>query len=393
VRAHVVCVALAVAAAAACGHGERETAPEEAREDVHPATRAVDGPGRLLRIAPEMLRDLRVTTSVVEARPGGDGVTALGEMGVDEGRAAEIGSPIAARVVAVHADIGDEVAPGHPLALLESVELGKARADVVAARARRDVARQALARKRSLAGVVPRREVEEADADAVAAAAELRAAEASLQALGVADGDAAGDAAARLSLRAPIAGTVIARDLARGQMVDPARVLFRVADLSRLWLTVHAFERDAVRVAAGATARIALAALPGRDFSGTVAVVGRRVDPASRTIAVRIAVENGARLLRPGMSATAWLPFAEEAATVVTVPAAALQRLADGWAVFLPHGDGAFEPRRVGRGRDLGGQVEILHGLAPGETVVVDGAFLLKAEAEKAAGEGEHHDH
>ena len=78
---------------------------------------------------------------------------------------------------------------------------------------------------------------------------------------------------------------------------------------------------------------------------------------------------------------------------VVAVPAASLQRLHDGWAVFLPRGAGVFEVRPIGRGRDLGGEVEIVEGLQPGEMVVVEGAFLLKAEAEKARGEGEHHEH
>ena len=75
------------------------------------------------------------------------------------------------------------------------------------------------------------------------------------------------------------------------------------------------------------------------------------------------------------------------------MPAAALQRLDDRWCVFVPKDTGTFEVRTVGRGRDLGGEVEIVSGLQAGETVVVDGAFLLKAEAEKARGEGGHHDH
>jgi cobalt-zinc-cadmium efflux system membrane fusion protein len=67
--------------------------------------------------------------------------------------------------------------------------------------------------------------------------------------------------------------------------------------------------------------------------------------------------------------------------------------LQDEWRVFIPKEEGMFEMRTVGRGRDLGGEVEIVSGLRPGERVVVDGAFLLKAEAEKARGEGDHHDH
>ena len=194
-----------------------------------------------------------VTTSVVESRPGGEGVMVLGEIGVNEEKYAEVGSPITGRIGEVLVGIGDTVTQGQPLAVLESVELGKARAEVIAARARVELTQQSLARKRGLEGVAPRREVEEARAAAVAAAADFRAAEAGLRALG---GDAADGVAdtARFQVRAPLAGVVIDRDVARGRMVEPAHALFRVADLSRLWLTVHAFERDAVRVSPGVPA-------------------------------------------------------------------------------------------------------------------------------------------
>ena len=92
------------------------------------------------------------------------------------------------------------------------------------------------------------------------------------------------------------------------------------------------------------------------------------------------------------MSATVWLPVGE-GAPVLAVPAAALQRLGDKWCVFVPQAAGVFEARTVGRGRDLGGEAEILSGLKAGETIVAEGAFLLKAEAEKARGEGAGHDH
>jgi cobalt-zinc-cadmium efflux system membrane fusion protein len=94
------------------------------------------------------------------------------------------------------------------------------------------------------------------------------------------------------------------------------------------------------------------------------------------------------------MSASAWLPVGEAGAAVLAVPVAALQRLDEKWVVFVPRKEAhTFEIRPVGRGRDLGGDVEILSGLKGGETVVVDGAFLLKAEAEKAKGMGEQHEH
>src|SRR5207253_6933586 len=125
-----------------------------------------------------------------------------------------------ARVQEVLAGIGDGIASGQPLAVLESVELGKARAEVIGARARAELTRQGLARKRGLEGVVPRRDVEEAQAAAIAAAADLRAAEAGLRALGGEAADGVADLA-RFRVRAPLAGVAIDRDVACGRVVGP----------------------------------------------------------------------------------------------------------------------------------------------------------------------------
>jgi cobalt-zinc-cadmium efflux system membrane fusion protein len=176
-------------------------------------------------------------------------------------------------------------------------------------------------------------------------------------------------------------------------MADPSKPLFRVGNLGRLWLTAHAFERDAVRLESGSKARIAFAALPGRSVTGKVTLIGKQVESDSRTVPVRIEIDNRDGSLRPGMSATAWLIVGQETGEVLTVPSASLQRIQERWIVFIPKSDTEFEMRQIGRGRDLGGEVEILSGLKTGETVVVEGAFLLKAQAERSQGAGEEHEH
>jgi cobalt-zinc-cadmium efflux system membrane fusion protein len=346
-----------------------------------------------VRIDPEMLRDLRVTTAVAESRPGAEGTPVLGELRVNEDAYAEVGSPVPARVVRLLAAPGQVVRRGQILAELQSLELGKSRGEYGEALARVELARKALERKRSLAQerIAPQREVQEAEAELKTAEAGLQAARSALQALGAPA--AAGNDGSRFALRAPVSGTVIDRNIMRGQVTEPAQTLFKVGDLSVLWLTAHASERDAVRVRPGSQARVAIPALPGMSLTGRVAVVGSQVEVSSRTIPVRIEINNRAGVLRPGMSATVWLPVGGEGTPVIAVPVAALQRLDEKWSVFIPRAEGVFEVRNVGRGRDLGGEVEILSGLAAGETVVVEGAFLLKAEAEKARGEGEQHAH
>ena len=102
-------------------------------------------------------------------------------------------------------------------------------------------------------------------------------------------------------------------------------------------------------------------------------------------------LDEGGDVLRPGMSATAAIPVGESGKSILAVPVAAVQRVRNEWCVFLPKDPSTFEIRRIGRGRDLGGEVEVLSGLNASETIVVDGAFLLKAQAEQ--GEGDHDAH
>ncbi|XXF77134.1 efflux RND transporter periplasmic adaptor subunit [Myxococcaceae bacterium GXIMD 01537] len=377
---------------------KRPTPPEEphAHDEAAEAPHADgDDDKALVRIDPEMLRDLRITTAPVQERPGGEGVTALGELTFSENAYAEVATPIPARVAAVLASTGEQVKARQPLADLQSPELGKARAALRAAQARADAAARAAERKRGLAAerIVALKDVQAAEADAAAADADVASARAQLAALGADTREAAGTEAPGFTLRSPITGTIIERNVRQGQMADPSQALFRVGDLSSLWLVVHAFERDAVRIRKGAEARVSFAAFPGRQFAARVGLVGHRVDPASRTIPVRLELDNPEGLLRPGMSASAFIPLGTDGASILTLPAAALQRLEDGWFAFIPAGAGAFERREVGRGRTLGGDVEVLSGLKAGEQVVLDGAFLLKAEVEKSRGDGDHHGH
>jgi cobalt-zinc-cadmium efflux system membrane fusion protein len=333
----------------------------------------------------------------VEERGAVEGAAVLGELGPNEDAYAIVASPISARIRRMIARPAERVDVGQPLAELESVKLGRGRAELLASRARLDLARQTLTRTRGLTveRIAPRRELEEAEARAATARADVTAAKAALGALGVREEapDSRPSESGRFVLRSPIAGTVIERTGAQGEAAEPGHALFRVGDLSRLWLTVHAFERDAVALRTGQAAEVFFAALPGRAYTGPITNIGGQVDARSRTVPIRIAIDNTDDILRPGMSATAVLPAGDQQERILAVPTAALQRLANGWYVFVPRGDAVFEMRQVGRGRDLTGEVEILSGLRAGEQVVVEGSFLLKAEAEQARGEGGHHEH
>jgi membrane fusion protein, heavy metal efflux system len=380
-------------AASGCGGGEQKKSGPAVEPSVGAKEEAAHLPENVLRIEPVMLRDLRITTTAVEVRAGNENASLVGELRVNEDAYAEVGTPIAGKVSEIRVGLGQRVAQGQTLAILQSTELGKVRGEYVTARARFELAQTTLERKRKLAEqkIAPLREVQEAEAAVKSAEADVRAIQASLRALGSSADDLS--EGAQLEICSPLEGTVIDREAIQGQMTDPSKPLFKIANLARLWLTAHAFERDAVRVSAGSVARITFAALPGQTFNGKVTLVGKQVDTDSRTVAVRIEVANHQNILRPGMSATAFVPLGGSAAKILAVPTAAVQRIQEQWYVFLPRSADTFELRPIGRGRDLGGEVEILSGVKAGETVVVDGAFLLKAEADKARGEGEHDEH
>jgi cobalt-zinc-cadmium efflux system membrane fusion protein len=377
----------------ACGRKTEDTAKRATTAP--PAEAPHQEPANTVEVDEEMLRDLRLTMRAVESRTGGDLVLLLGELAVDQSRYAEVGAPVAARVTRLLANVGDGVRSGQTLAELTSPELGRERAEYLSASARLKLAEAALERKRGLAAekIAPLREVQEAESAAGEARAALRASRAAIAAFGVEPPSEDGDGATSSSfvLRAPVSGSVIERAAVLGQLLDPASPAFRIGGLSTLWLTVHAFERDAVRIRQGVEARLAFPALPGQDFDGKVTVVGRHVERESRTVPVRIDVQNRNNLLRPGMSATATLPVGETGAAILTVPVASVQRVRNEWCVFLPKDANHFEIRRIGRGRDLGTEIEVLSGLKAGESIVVDGAFLLKAQAAK--GEAGHEEH
>jgi membrane fusion protein, heavy metal efflux system len=392
---YVTILLLGLLVIGACRRGDPTPASTEQPKQEQAAIAKKPEAG-VLTIEPEMLRDLRITTAQAELRRGGDFARLLGEIRVNENTYAEVSTPVVARIVSLRASPGDTVARGQPLATLQSPELGRARADFQSAQARLELSRKTLARKQDLAkeNIVPLREVQEAEAAVTAAEAEIRASRAALVTLGApTDGASGAQSGSEFILRSPLAGTVIERRAAQGQMADPSGPLFRIANLGTVWLTVHAFERDAVRIRPGAAAQVSFAAMPNRSFAGRVSYIGSEVNAESRTVSVRIDIENRDRVLRPGMSATAAIPVGETDQPLISVPAAALQRLENEWVVFIPKDTSTFEIRRVGRGRDLAGEVEVLSGLKSGEPVVVDGSFLLKSEADKARGEGGHEGH
>jgi membrane fusion protein, copper/silver efflux system len=181
-----------------------------------------------------------------------------------------------------------------------------------------------------------------------------------------------------IRVASPADGFVIARHVSVGERVASGDELYRVADLSRVWVVAEAFGADADLVAPGATARVSV---PGRRASFAARVSGDvppQFDRDSQSATLRVEVDNPAAVLRPDMFVD--VEIATASASAIAVPADAIVDSGFTRTVFVERSAGIFESRAVETGRRAGGRVEIVRGLTAGERIVVAGAFVVHAE-------------
>lgn len=325
------------------------------------------------------------TSDVVIGGVGGlpaDTIKLTGTLSFDPSRISHVGPRIQGRIRAVRVAIGALVAAGDTLGLLDSPELGAAQATWAKAAASRDVAVRNLERAERLAkdGIVSERRRLETEAELREREADLAAATQALAAFG-AEPDSS--APGVFPLRTPIGGEVVDQHAVIGEVVGPESELFTVGDLSRLWLILDLYETDIGRVHRDAIVHIRVEALPALDIVGRISYVGAVVDSVSRSVKVRVEIENRGGLLKPGMFVQASLVL-PSLAHQVGLPNTAVQRLGDTTVVFVPDGAGRFRAVAVRLGHErAGGWREVLDGLAPGDSVVISGSFALKAHLQR----------
>ena len=372
---------LAVAGGCRGGKAEGDHAEKE------PAAR----PKGVVELTPEQLANARLALGQVEKRTHAGHLEATAQIEATPDGQARVGPRIAGRVVAVDATVGRAVSRGATLAVIDSPELGRAKADFISALTSARVARETATRERALFDkkISSEREWRDAEAMAVKAETDKDAAENRLHALGVPDADLGriateGHYTSTVAVPAPISGVVVERAVTLGQMVQPSDTLFTVMDLREVWIVIDVYERNIGEVRNGQTVTVRVPSIPGTEFKGTVENVGPIVEAKTRTVKVRVSLPNAKGALRPGMFATVVVEGATGVErTRVLVPASAVQRDGDQALVFVPRGEREFEARKVKLGEELGDWFEVLSGLSEGETVVTTGAFALKAESKK----------
>jgi cobalt-zinc-cadmium efflux system membrane fusion protein len=341
--------------------------------------------------APRSLFDdglLKTTRAVRErvAQP----LRLTGEVRFDERRVTHVSVPAQGVVRKVSVMLGDRVKKGQALVEVESVTVGEAEGAYLEAKAALRLAesnyqRQSQLRKESISS---EKDYLQTRQEHEAAQIRVESALGKLTRLGVAVGDARrisqGTARGRLVLRAPVEGTVLTMHAVSGEVAKSEESLVTIGDNSIVWVWADLYERDIARVSQlqvqkRLAAAVSVKAYPGEDFAGTVDFVSPAMTEASRTVKVRIEVPNDRKRLLAGMFASVkvFLPGDQE---VTTLPRGAVLEDEGRAFVFVHHHGDYYVRRPVTRGRAWADRVELTAGLKGGETIVAEGAFLMKSD-------------
>ncbi|MEY4387970.1 MAG: hypothetical protein RLY20_3253 [Verrucomicrobiota bacterium] len=182
-----------------------------------------------------------------------------------------------------------------------------------------------------------------------------------------------------LELKAPIDGVIIERTATAGELVDKSKAIYTISDPTQLWAIAEVKERDIAAVKLKQDATFTTLAFPDEKFQGKVVLIGNQVEAGSRTVEVRIAVDNTDGRLKPGMFADVEI-ITTILDNVLLIPDSALETDGENQIVFVALDDKKFEKRTVKLGLEQSGRVQILDGVKAGENIVTIGGFILKSE-------------
>ena len=360
----------------------------------------------------EAVEKAGVDVELVERQSITESIAASGEISYDETRFANLSSRAAGTVCRVLKNVGDHVRAGDVLAVVDAVDVGRAKTELIRALARETLQEKTLTRMTSLSssGIVPGRRTQEAEAEYAYARAQVLSAQQSLQnlglpvnveqlrslseaelvarlrRLGLPEAVSRDQTANALPIRAPMDGVIVAREVVVGEVVDTSRVLFQVADTSQMWLTLNVPLEEAARLAMGQAVRFHPDGNHG-EVGGSLVWISTAADPETRMVTVRAELPNPSGRLRDETFGTGEIILREEHGAIV-VPNAAVNWEGCCHVVFVrdkgyfdrEDSPKVFHIRTVRLGAKTEKYTEIIAGVLPGEVVATKGSDVLRAE-------------
>ncbi len=360
----------------ACSEESDTAAPTAAAAPVDPnLVQAGDNLGNIIKLGTVSRMELSDTLRVA------------GQVDFDEQRVTRIGATVTGRVTELTAMLGQQVKVGDTLAVLNSTELGAAQLAYMKARAQAQLNERNVERAQQLfaADVIGSAELQRRESELSISRAEMRAAADQLRVLGVSSKSlekltSTGAINSVSPVVATMAGTVVERLVAQGQVVQPSEVMFTVADLSRVWVEAEVPEQQAAAVQPGQTIQVEIPAL-GQQLTAKLIFIADTVNPMTRTIMVRSELDNSDRSLKPAMLATVLIQGRPTARLVV--PDTAIVRENNKDYLFVEVGPQQFKLTEVALGPAIGTMRPVLGGVAEGTKVVTEGAFHLNNERKR----------
>ena len=324
----------------------------------------------------------QIKISVVSQGDVSDILRVAGQIDFDEQALTRIGASVTGRVTQINAQLGNEVKKGDTLALINSSELSNSQLAYLKARSEKEFHRRTVQRAKTLfeADVISAAELQRRESEYEVASAQTRAAQDQLRVLGVnlkamEELATTGSIDSVASVMATIKGVVVERKVTTGQVVQPADVLFTVADLSRVWAVAQVPEQQVAQVKVGQSVRIEVPALQNEQLLGKLIYVGQTVNPETRTVLVRTELDNTSGRLKPSMLASMLIESTPKKQLVI--PTSAVVREQDADYVFVQEKPGVFRLKPVRLTSEHNGQRVVLDGLSQGVKIVSDGAFHL----------------
>lgn len=358
----------AIGCLAGCGHKSNAQAKKK--------TRIIEksSSGMVIQVKPSIAKRFKLVRATTIKRA--HHFSAPGVIAPDVSRTVSVFSLANGFAVQVPVQLGEKVHKGEVLAVVNSPDLAKAISSYQTAKAQATLTHKELNREESLYkhGAAPRKALESARYSEQHAEIEVHNAARQIKLLG----GSLNSPSPLVNVRAPIGGTIIKQKISRGEAVENS-YLFKIADLSRIWVLCSIYENDLPRVQVGDSAHIKIAAYPQLDLIGRISNISGVLNPATRTAKVRVVLNNPHGLLKPGMFATARFTSTHKSPEVL-VPVTALFQLHDDFWVFRPIKPGVFrrESVAVGSVAKPGWQV-VTHGLHAGQKVVANSLEFASA--------------
>lgn len=369
---------------------------EAPREEAHEHEES----SNIVKLSLESMREIGLEVQAVVRKPFSRRLIAPAKVVANQDQEAQVGSLLPGRVQKVFVNIGDYVKTGQPLMQVEGLEIGEIQAGFLKAKANLDYVETAFNRQKSLLeqNVGSQKAFLEAQAEYAKALAEYRAEDKRIHSVGLLHeeisidqlGEAENHSAGMLTIKSPIDGIIVERNVVIGQFVDAQTNAFRIINLSTVWIDGQIHENNLPKLQVNTGTIFTSSANPEEQFTGRVIYVGQVIDERTRTITIRARFTNSSGKLKPQMFGELVIPISPSASALI-IPAEAIVKESNHDYVFVQTSDSTFEKRDVLTGTEQDGEIEIKEGLNEGEIVASNGVFYLKSELKKEELSGDEH--